>query len=260
MTKNQTRIALQEELSGTTSLTRIVFPVGRGFHGKSAYARWQAEEAQEHGRPLLIADADRTNPTLSKYISGVVRPPSSEEGDMRDWSIATFNTTIETRVSTIVDFGGGDLVLKKLAREMDLVRFFGDYDVGVTILHFIGPDLDDLAYLRDMEKDGLLAPEATILVLNQALVPVGRSSETAFAPVLEHRFFREALDRRARVVVMPRLVPIQEVDARLLTFGAAAEGKTIEGLPPIGPFNRSLIARWRRDMKANFTSVAEWLP
>ena len=259
MTKNQTKIALQEELSGTTAQTRIVFPVGRGFHGKSVFTRWQGEEAQEHGRPLLIADADRTNPVLSKYIDGVVSPPSSEEGDVREWCIKTFNATIETRVSTIIDFGGGDLVLKKLAHEMNLVRFFGAYDVGVTVLHFIGPDLDDLAYLHDMEDGGLLAPDATILVLNRALVPAGRAPETAFAPVMGHSIFRKVLDRGAKIVVMPRLVPIQEVDARLLTFGAAAEGKTIAGLPPIGPYNRGLIDRWRHDMKANFASVAEWL-
>lgn len=259
MTKTQTRIALQEELSSTTALTRITLPVGRGFHGKSLFTRYHAEEAQEQGRPLLIADVDRTNPTLLNFFGGVVSPPSSEEGDVRDWCIKTFDTTIETHVSAIVDFGGGDLMLKKLAREMSLVDYFGDNGVGVTVLHFIGPDLEDLAYLRDMEDGGLLAPEATILVLNEALVPAGRSAMMAFSRVLDHGIFRAAVDRGAKVVWMPRLVPIQEVDARLLTFGAAAEGKTTAGLPPIGPFNRSLIARWRRDMKSNFAPVAGWL-
>ena len=262
MTKNQATTAHQEGLPGKTPATqnRIALPVGRGAHGKSTFTRYQAEDAQERGRPIVIADGDRTNPSLLAYFDGVVIPPSAEEGDVGDWCIGLFEQQIEKRLDVILDLGAGDLVLKGLARKMDLVAFFKGYDIQVTVLHFLGPDLDDLAYLRDLEEDGLLAPEATILVLNQALVPVGRSPATAFEAVMDHSIFRAALGRGAKVVLMPRLDPIQEINARRLTFAAAAAGRTAGGLPPIGPWNRQAITDWRRAMRKNFSAVADWLP
>jgi len=64
--------------------------------------------------------------------------------------------------------------------------FLERHDIRPVAPHLIGPDRDDLAYLHDVEQDGLFAPTATILVLNEALVPARRAIRTAFqATILE---------------------------------------------------------------------------
>src|SRR5208282_6003182 len=225
---------------------RQVVLCGRGVHGKSWLVRWAGGRAIARGREVVIADADRTNPTLSAYFDRVVTPPSSDDADMRDW---------------YADLGGGDLLLKQLAREIGLVPFLERHAVRPVAVHLLGPDRDDLAYLHDMERDGLFAPAATILVLNEALVPARRAIRTAFqSTILEHPTFLAALERGAKVVWMPRLEPAHEIDARRLTFTAAEDNQVKPGQTPIGPWNRQLIHNWLRDMETNFAPVAHWLP
>ncbi len=219
-----------------------------------------AERAQDQGRSIVIADADRTNATLGAYFANVLTPPSAEDADMRDWCIALCERQIADRFTVLLDLGGGDLILKQLTREIELAGFLEANGVQPVALYPIGPDRDDLAFLRDMEEGGLFAPKATILVLNEGLVPSNRSVQTAFQPILEHAIFQAAIARGARAVWMPRLVPAHEINDRRLTFAAAEAGQVKNGQTPMGLWNRQLIAKWRRDMETNFAGVAEWLP
>jgi hypothetical protein len=239
---------------------KFIVPLGRGARGKTWWTRWAVERAQDQGRSIVVADADRTNATLSAYFSDVVVPPSADESDMRDWFAAFCEQLIAQRLTAIMDLGGGDLLLKQLAREIGLVSFLEANGLEAVAVHMLGPDRDDLAYLRDVEQDGLFAPKATILVLNEALVPKGRSVEAAFKPALESPVFLAALKRGAKSIWMPRLAPAHEVDDRRMTFAAAEASRVKEGQSPIGPWNRQLIANWRRDMERNFAPVADWLP
>ena len=238
-----------------------VIPLGRGTRGKTWWVRWAVGRALVHGREVVIADADRTNATLSAFFDRVVTPPSADEADMRDWFAAFIERQIADRFTTLIDLGGGDLILKQLAREIGLVGFLERYGICPVAVHLLGPDRDDLAYLHDVEQDGLFAPAATILVLNEALVPRGRSDKAAFqSTILEHPTFLKALDRGAKVIWMPRLAVAHEVDSRRLTFTAAEENQVKPGQTPIGPWNRQLIQNWLADMEGNFAPVAHWLP
>ena len=238
-----------------------VVPLGRGTRGKTWWVRWAVGRALAQGRELVIADADRTNATLSAFFDRVVTPPSADETDMRDWFAAFIERQITDRFTALIDLGGGDLILKQLAREIGLAGFLERYGISPVAVHLLGPDLDDLAYLRDLEQDALFAPAATILVLNEALVARGRSEKTAFqSTILDHPVFLKALDRGAKVVWMPRLAVAHEIDARRLSFTAAEESRVKPGQTPIGPWNRQLIHNWLRDMETNFAPVAHWLP
>jgi hypothetical protein len=245
----------------TPSMQLAVYPLGRGAHGKTWLTRWMADRALSHGREIVIADADRTNATLSGYFANVVTPPSADERDMREWVGVFAERQINEKFNAIIDFGGGDLVLKRVAAEMDLVEFLTRHGIFPVAIHLIGPDPDDLAYLRDVEAGGIFAPPATILVLNEALVPAYRTPLQAFEKtVLKHPILTEAVDRGAKLISMPRLEPALEVDLRRLTFSAAEAGKTKEGQDPIGPWKRQQIAMWLRDMERAFEPVAHWLP
>src|ERR1700678_2864711 len=85
---------------------KLIFPLGRGKNGKTFWARWAAERAQEQGRSVVIADADRTNATLSRFFENVVSPPSGDERDVREFLAAFVERQIEEGFTAIVDFGG----------------------------------------------------------------------------------------------------------------------------------------------------------
>ncbi|HXW71155.1 MAG TPA: zeta toxin family protein [Methylocella sp.] len=242
------------------STPKLILPVGRGARGKTFLARWLIDRAQMQGREIVVADADRTNPSLGGYLDGVLTPPSADENDMREWFKAICEQQMAERFSLLIDLGGGDLLLKQLARRINLVPFLKGNGVDVVAIHLIGPERDDLAYLRDLETDGLVAPEATILVLNESLAPQNLSIKAAFEPVFEHPIFKGTLNRGARLVWMPRLDVAHEINARRLPFTAAESGARTEALPPLGPWNRQLITMWLRAMEHNFASVASWLP
>lgn len=249
------------DAAGSATTPLFILPLGRGTRGKTWWVRWAVDRALARGREIVIADADRTNATLSAYFQDVVTPPSADDAEMRDWFAAFVERQIAEHFNALIDLGAGDLILKQLAREVGLTAFLERYGIRPVAVHLLGPDPDDLAYLHDVERDGLFAPAATILVLNAALVPRNRAEKAAFqTTLLEHPVFLKALERGATVVWMPRLAVAHEVDARRLTFTAAEDNKVKPAQPAIGPWNRQLIHNWLRDMEENFAPVAHWLP
>lgn len=246
--------------STETDRPKLFVPLGRGSRGKTVLTRWVAEKAGYEGRHPAIADGDRTNRTLAAYFSDVTSPPSSNDLDVRDWLDGLISAQIEDRVTVLLDLGGGDLTLKRHAAELDLVSFAKANGIDVVAAHLIGPDLDDLSYLQSVEEEKTFAPERTLLVLNEGLVSGARSERIAFEPVVNHRIFRDVEARGAKVVRMPRLGCLHEVELRRVLFADAAAGKTGRDLPPLNPVNRQRVTMWLREMAAAFAPVEDWLP
>jgi hypothetical protein len=239
---------------------KLIVPLGRGGRGKSFLLRWLIERAQAHGRDIIVADMDRTNASLSAFFEGVVSPPSADDRDVTEFLTSLLERQIESRFTAAVDFGGGDLVLKNIARENQLVAFLERYGIMPVAIHMIGPDKDDLSYLQSVEVDGVFAPIATILVLNESLCPPHRTPLAYFeSTIRNHPIFLKVIERGARPVFMPRLVPAGEVDSNRLTFANAEDGR-VEPASAIGVWKRQQIAIWRRAMENAFAPVAEWLP
>ena len=268
---------------------KLVIAFGRGSHGKTLLTRWMVERALKNHRKIVIADADRTNPTLSAFFAGVISPPSADDRDVAEWFEQLANQIVEDEVKAafVIDFGGGDQVLKNLAVEMGLVEMLETRGVEVVALHLLGPDLDDLAYLRDLES-GAFKPKRTVLVLNEALVPAHRTTASAFGALHDHPILISAVKRGAEMVVMPVLKCAAEIGRRKLTFDAAANGavglktvhgmkeatvppEKIENIDPNGPdqeqigkpmsvSERQRIMMWLRAMDAAFEKVEDFLP
>ena len=59
---------------------KMVVTHGRGGTGKSTGVRILKERADEAGRPVAIADADRTNATLGSFYADVGCMPSNRPG------------------------------------------------------------------------------------------------------------------------------------------------------------------------------------
>ncbi|MBE7245808.1 MAG: hypothetical protein INR63_12710 [Actinomycetospora chiangmaiensis] len=240
---------------------KLVLPMGRGSRGKTMLCRWMIERALNAGRVPVVADGDRTNQSLARSFSGVLSPPSADDADVRAWIAGLVEALLTERQDTVLDLGGGDLVLKGLAREMDLLPWLTGLGVDLVAVHLIGAASDDMAFLQSVEEGSLLAAPATILVLNEGMVPPGRSPHAAFsATVQAHPILTATVARGARVVSMPRLEPASEVEERGMTFVAASENQAPGGQPPLGPWRAQQVAIWRRRMAEAFASVEEWLP
>lgn len=240
---------------------KLVLPMGRGSRGKTLLCRWMIDRAENAGRHPLPADGDRTNQTLARFFPRAVSPPSADEADVRDWIAGLVEGLLLHRHDAVLDLGGGDLVLKSIAREMDLLAWLAGLGVDVVPVHVLGPSLDDVAYLQSVEDGGLLASPSTILVLNEGTVPVGRTPHAAFSETVQtHSVFASTVARGARLVSMPRLEPAPELEERGIPFLVAAQGMAPAGVQPLGPWRSQQVVLWLRRMEERFASVAGWLP
>jgi hypothetical protein len=238
----------------------LILPLGRGIHGKTFWARWLIDTLRNEGRTIDVVDADRTNATLTDYFSDAIKPASAEDADVEDRLRITTEAMMERPRTTLMDFGANDLTIKRVALRLgDFNGYLAEGLVRGVAVHFLGADHDDLALLRDMEE-GVFAPPATILVLNEALLPPGAST-AAFKPIMQDDIFQKAVGRGAVPIYMPRLGAdaARELNRRRLGFIAASLGQPGPDGTRIGPWNRGLIKTWREAMFASHAPVMEWL-
>ena len=234
---------------------------GRGNSGKSTGLRWVGERSLGEGRAVAIGDCDRNNQTLTAFFGDQIERPEQPDDDLVvAWLNEAVDVSVNAKASLVLDMGGGDLVLPRYASSMQLVSFLEEQGVRPVALHFTGPALDDLSTLQDIEELGAFCPAATVIVLNAGLIRDTRAADVAFKAVRAHPAFETAVARGARVVVMPKLACMHEIDRRRLMFADAQHGKVKPGQTPLGPTMRQMVAIWRRSMEAAFAPVAEWLP
>ena len=240
---------------------KIVFWIGRGKTGKTTGIRWAAEAAILAGTSLLMADMDPTNDTFSKYIDNVARPPEASDPALSlKWLDKLLQHALDHGLSLLVDLGGGDTTLRRLAGQLpDLVEMAEAQGFAIVLFYTAGPQEEDLSPLATMEGLGF-RPSATAIVLNEAMADPGDAPPQAFARVLRHSAFLAAVGRGAVPIWMPRLLPAQQVEIRRLHFRAAAAGETGQGKTPLGPFDRSRVLNWLQAMDANFAGIRTWLP
>ncbi|MCJ2139427.1 hypothetical protein [Methylobacterium sp. E-066] len=265
MTKAKTATRLDEAVAAPSPTVdvrpKLFLLLGRGSRGKTLLARWMIDRAANAGRPVIPADGDRTNQTLVRFFPGAVSPPSADDADVRGWVAGLVEGLLTGGHDTLLDLGGGDLILKGVARDMDLLPWLMGLGVEVVVVHLLGPSIDDATYLQSVEEGGLLASPATILVLNEGVVPVGRSAHAAFSETIQTQpVFGATVARGARLVAMPRLEPAPDLEGTGLTFLSAAQGHAPAEGRPLGPWKAQQVAIWLRRMEANFASVLEWLP
>jgi hypothetical protein len=237
---------------------KLIIVAGRGKVGKSTLARWAIERAMDQGARPAIIDADRTNPTLKAFFPDAAQPPSLADWEIREWLNAAVDAQIEHETPfAFLDLGGGDQTLKQWAAELDLAPFLAENGIVPVLFHLLSSDLDDLAYVRDLEA--VFAPPHTAIVLNEGTLAVGRDAKLAFEQTTSHPILRAAAERGAQVLFMPRLGCMQDVDRRRMSFQAAQAGVLKPGEEKLGPTKRQMIAMWRRQMEANFAPVMSWI-
>jgi hypothetical protein len=247
-----------EDLSGKK---KVIFFIGRGKTGKTTLIRWICETALSSGSVFLMADMDPTNDTFSKYIDGVARPDDAGEPALAvKFLERLLQHALEQKMSLAVDMGGGDTTLRSFFKQLpDLVALFESAGFAVVLVFTVGPQEEDLSPLATMAALGFHGT-VTAIVLNEGLVEVGETRLTAFDRTMRHSAFKAALTRGAVAVWMPKLLPAASVEIRRLQFRDAVEGRTGMGTTPLGPFDRTRVSIWLRNMEANFSGIRTWLP
>lgn len=238
---------------------KLVLPLGRGSRGKTVLLRWAVDRARQAGREVVLADVDRTNQGLKRFFPDALSPPSASDAAVREWLGHLLEDQIARKYTLCLDLGGGDLLLKQMARDLDLAAFLAEYDVEPVAIHMLGADIEDLSYMASVEERGVFAPPQTAVVFNLGVAIGNRDPLTAFAPVAEHPITKAVLDRGAILKRLTRLDVMHEVDERVLLFSAAADGAAGEG-KPLGPIARTILKKWLRTTEDEFRDIDHMLP
>lgn len=254
---------------------RFIVVFGAGNSGKSTLQRWAVERALLAGRTVVNAEGDRAKASQEVFFGtdGVERPEFADDDAVVAWLTELIEGQAEQiadghPTTIMLDMGGGDLVFPRFARMLGLGGMLSGAGIEPVAVHLIGPGVDDLAQLRDIEESGSFSPERTLLVCNAGLIPGTRSPGLAFKAVQADPIYRAAVMRGAREVTMPALPVLPVIDQLGARFADAAAGRVMarpdgvsaDAWPRWGMINRTLTGKWLRDMEAAFGPVREYLP
>jgi hypothetical protein len=243
---------------------KVWFTVGAGRTGKTTLIRWAAEIISNNGGSTIYAAADPQNRSLVNYIDGVAQPPTNDALATSRWLEMLLRHAMEQKTSALVDLGGGDTSLHKLLSTFpDLATTLDNAGLVPVAVYLLGPRVDDLAALASFEALGF-QPVATVLIRNEGLADPTMDRKDAFARLIRHSAYKEAVGRGAIELWMPRLDPAvaQEIEAKRISFGQARDAQSPKGrkVGPLGPFDRSRVRTWLNTMAMEMAPISSWLP
>ena len=245
----------------------VAFRLGRGRTGGSTLLDLLIQLARGDGRPVIVGDGDRRNPSLSAlYPPGqpgaASAPPTDDTQDMKDWITGLIGEAIEERSSLILDLSGGDMFLQDYGRDLAMIPFCEAQGLNPVALFTTGPEMDDYEHVLQIWRAGYFRPKRAILVLNEHLVSQGRTPAGAFNAIMARPEGRDLVAAGLKVMVMPRLPCMAEVRKSGLNFLDAAAGKPGPDGRPLDPVRRFMVSHWIRRVSEEIASIgaAEWLP
>jgi hypothetical protein len=261
------KIDISPSPSGASSRRTLVIRLGRGRTGGTTLLDVMIQWARFAGRKVLIADGDLRNSTLSALYppgteDGALRPQSDDLVDMKDLFTSAVGKAVQEQASLVVDFGGGDRVMLEYGRDLSLVEMTEGLGMHPLALYVTGPEPDDFEHILSLWRSRIFRPERSLLVLNEHLVPNGRSPEGAFRYLLGRPEIEGMADDGMKVVVMPRLPSMQQVREAGLNLIDAMQSKPGNRGVPLDPVRAFMVKTWFRRLEAAFAEVGalDWLP
>lgn len=241
--------------------------LGRGRLGGSTMLDLLVQLARAAGRPVLVGDGDVRNPTLSGFYppgtdGGATRPQSDSAADVKEWLTDSIADASRQSASLVIDLGGGDRLLQEYGLELDLPRFCRSRGIDPLALFFCGPDADDFEHVVSIWRAGYFRPERSLLMLNENLIPQGRSREGAFQGIFARPEFPELVEGGMRPVTFPRLPPMEAIRKSGLSFLDAAAGRPGRDGKTLDPVREFMVTEWLEKVQLGFAAVGaeEWLP
>jgi len=238
--------------------------LGRQRVGKTAVLNSAVQFFREAGAPVRIWNADQQNRShsLSQFFPDAETVPAGGIEDAKAWIEQRLEDLVEHRYDAVLDVGGGATGFSRLVEEVPFLEGTEQSAVRVVALFVVGPERADLDYLEDFSRGRGFLPPATVIVTNAGLVLSGRAAGNAFAPIVGHQAVMAVIGRGGKRVMFPNLPCMAQVTDRGLTFRDAMDGKSRNGEPPLGMFDRMRVNKfWSQDLPAFFGQLpAEWLP
>jgi len=257
-TTRQAKVPGQAAGVDLSGVAKACLAVGQGGVGKTTLLRWIAERAtgRDSGEPApALVTVDPVNRELSHYFPEAMSPKAQEPAQVTAWLEKLLTFLMTEKRSAVIDFGGGDISLSRLVREVpDLPAVMTGAGVHPVALYPMSPRETDVTPLAIMQKAGF-APKATALVLNVGRADPTREPEQEFRQLRRQPAYRAALDAGAVEIWMPRLYSAKAIEDRRISFRDAVAGKAGLGL-----FDRSRTNHWLRAMDDAFAAIATWLP
>ncbi len=246
---------------------RALWRIGRGRSGGSlalsAFVYW----AIKASRPVLAADGDPNNPTLSRLYPpegahGVDRPKDAELETSRLWLAGSLAKAIENGASIAIDMGGGDRVGEELAAQADLGGFLQANGFTPTFVYFTGPERDDFDHVYRIWASGTFAGGDSILILNEGLYRSVSRSADPFAWLRKDSRLKEMEKSGVRVVLMPALTCMKYLEADDVTVFDVVEGRRKADGTQVNPLWVHMTVKWIAGFRKNFEieGILGWLP
>lgn len=240
---------------------------GRGRTGGSTFADFLIQRARRERRDIIVGDGDRRNATLAGLYppgsaGGASQPSSDQTPDVKDWIGQLVGQMVEDQSSLIFDLGGGDQALAEFCRELSLSEFCESVGVAPLSIYMMGPDVEDFEHILTIHRSKAFETRRSILVLNESLVRAGKTPDGAFDAILDRPEVMGMMEDGMRILLMPRIIHIDEVRRAGLSFYDAMEGKKGKDGKPLDPLKQFSIKAWLGRMESQLAAegIAGWLP
>lgn len=242
----------------------LVGAYGRGNTGKTALLTALVQFCRERGATVQLWNMDQhqRSVSLEALFADARAPEDDDERERGRWLEERLAEQAAARFDAVLDVGGGDVQIRNLAREIDLVQTLEEQGVRPVAFHMVGADPGDLDFLRLVVEEKLFLPRASVVVVNPGRLSSGRSARLLLERLAADPAVRHVVKAGGTARLMPRLACMTGVLERGISFRDAMEGRVKEGQAPLSFFDQERVAKWwTEDMPAFFGRIAaEWLP
>ena len=249
----------------------LIVREGRGRLGGTTFLDLLIQRGREEGRRVKPLDGDLKSRTLSvTYPSlgrdgepiedGASAPTSDDIVALKSWIQGHLNDMTEDRVSRVLDLSGGDRVMQELVLDLRLRSFCQDFEVGLTNVIMLGPDIEDFNHAMDRIRSEDSRGDRVILVLNEGVIRQGQTTEGAFDAVIGHPDFKATLRSGARSFLLKRLSCMPVLRERRISFYDAALGRRDWTGAKVPPTVQHMTKVWLGSFEEAVKPMADWLP
>lgn len=255
-----------DRVGDSTGERLLINRMGRGRSGGSTVLEVILMIMRGASRPVIIADGDVKNPTLSGLYppgtdGGAYRPALQDHAGMKDWISEMVGKAHDDESSIIVDLGGGDRVMGDLALDMDLVGIAEDLGMTALGVYCSGADTEDIRHILSVMDSNVFPAKRQMIVFNEALVRPGRDPNVAFAAFEGSSEVRSLKHRGLRLVRFPRLHYMDDIRSGGLGLKEVMAGTRIgcDGRR-LNPMIPASTRRWFSQVEKEFllSGVLDW--